>query len=153
MAFFPQDPATSYPLSVKEVATRADPSTQTFEVTFTMPSPEKINVLPGMTVSVRAELRGLLDGDRTVLVPSGAIGASASLDPQVWVVDEDTMTVRPRPVTVGELEGNRIQVLEGLQGGERLVVAGIGALADGMKVTLMDTSEQAEPRADAPRGD
>jgi RND family efflux transporter MFP subunit len=151
-AFFPQNPATSYPLTFKETATKADPSTQTFEVTFTMPAPEDINVLPGMTVSVRADLTEVIEGDKVVLVPGSAIGASASLDPQVWVVDEDTMTVHPQRVEVGELEGNSIQVLEGLHGGERVVVAGIGALADGMKVTLMQTGEQAEPREGSPRG-
>ena len=150
-AFFPQNPAVSYPLTFKETATKADPSTQTFEVTFTMASPEDINVLPGMTVSVRADLRAVLESDTVVLVPSTAIGASASLDSQVWIVDEDSMTVHPHPVEVGELEGDRIQVLEGLQGGERVVVAGIGALADGMEVTLMQHGEQAEPRSGSPR--
>jgi multidrug efflux pump subunit AcrA (membrane-fusion protein) len=88
-----------------------------------------------------------------VLIPVAALSGSPSLSPQVWVVDEDTMTVHPRPVKVAELDGGSIQVLEGLEGGERLVVAGVGALADGMQVTLTRAGEQAEPRADEQRRD
>jgi len=147
-AYFAQNPEQLYPLALKEVATKADASTQTFEVTFTMPAPADITVLPGMTVSVRADLSSVIASNGSVLIPVAALSGSPSLSPQVWVVDEDTMTVHPRPVKVAELEGGSIQVLEGLDGGERLVVAGVGALADGMQVTLTRTGEQAEPRAD-----
>lgn len=153
VAYFPQNPDVSYPLTVKEVATKADPATQTFQVTFTMLSPEGITVLPGMTVAVRADLSNVVGSEGAVLIPATAIAGSPSLNPQVWVVDEDAMTVQPRPVRLGELEGDRIQVLEGLEGGERVVVAGVGALADGMKVTLTQPGEQAEPREPAPQSD
>jgi RND family efflux transporter MFP subunit len=153
VAYFPQNPAVSYPLTVKEVATKADPATQTFQVTFMMPSPEGVTVLPGMTVSVRADLSNLVGTEGAILIPATAISGSASLNPQVWIVDEATMTIHPRAVRLGELEGGRIQVLEGLKGGERVVVAGVGALADGMKVTLMQPGEQAEPREHASQGE
>jgi RND family efflux transporter MFP subunit len=152
-AYFPQNPQQLYPLTLKEVATKADPSTQTFEVTFAMPAPADITVLPGMTVSVRADLSRVMASDGSVLIPATALSGSPSLAPQVWVVDEAAMTVHPRAVKVAELEGGSIQVLEGLAGGERIVVAGVGALADGMKVTLTRTGEQAEPRDDEQRRD
>jgi len=149
VAYFTQNPAVLYPLELKEVATKADPSTQTFEVTFTMPAPGDITVLPGMTVSVRADLSSTIASSGIVLIPANALGGSSSLNPQVWVVDEETMTVHARTVRVGLLEGDRIQVLDGLSGGERVVVAGVGALAEGMAVTLMRDAEQAEPRDSA----
>ena len=152
-AYFPQNPQQLYPLALKEVATKADPSTQTFEATFTMPAPADITVLPGMTVSVRADLSSVMTGDGSVLIPATAISGSPSLEPQVWVVDEATMTVHPQPVKVAELEGGSVQVLDGLKGGERIVVAGVGALADGMQVTLTRTGEQAETRADEQQRD
>jgi len=152
-AYFPQNPQQLYPLALKEVATKADPSTQTFEVTFTMPAPADITVLPGMTVSVRADLSRVMTGDGSVLIPATAISGSPSLGPQVWVVDEETMTVHPQPVQVAQLEGGSIQVLDGLAGGERIVVAGVGALAEGMQVTLTRTGEQAEPRVDEQQRD
>jgi len=145
-AYFSGNPQTRYPPSLKEVATKADASTQTFESTFSMASPEGITVLPGMTVSVRAEPASMMPGDGFFLIPASAIAGSPSLDSRVWVVDEESLTVHARPVTLGELEGDRIQVLDGLRTHERIVAAGIGALSEGMKVTLMQGGEQAEPR-------
>ena len=44
------------------------------------------------------------------------------------------------------MSGSDIEVLEGLELGERIVVAGTPFLVDGMKVTLLPDLEQAEPR-------
>ncbi len=43
---------------------------------------------------------------------------SDALQPQVWVVDEEDMTVHPQQVRLGEIEGDRIQVREGRWDGE-----------------------------------
>ena len=153
VAFFDKNPQTTYPLTLKEVSTRADPNTQTFEVTYTMPSPQDITVLPGMTVSVRANLSGLTEKQDVVWVPAAAIGGSDTLNPQVWLVDESNMTLLARKVRLGKIEGNQIEVLEGLNDGDRLVVAGVGALAEGMPVRLMKVAEQAQPREIVPPGE
>jgi len=47
-------------------------------------------------------------------------------------------------VEVGRMEGSAIAVLAGIQPGERVVVAGTGYLAEGMKVRLLPDREQAE---------
>jgi hypothetical protein len=43
-----------------------------------------------------------------------------------------------------------IEVNDGLEGGEEIVSVGAPYLAEGMRVTRMLASEQAEPRADDP---
>ena len=43
-------------------------------------------------------------------------------------------TVARRPVKLGEATGERIEILEGLQPGDRIAVAGVRFLRDGMKV-------------------
>jgi hypothetical protein len=58
-------------------------------------------------------------------------------------VDEETMTVMPRPVTPGLLVGGSMLV-EGLSAGDRIVVAGAAYLRNEMKVTLLETGEQPE---------
>ena len=60
------------------------------------------------------------------------------------------MTLRPRNLEVGKMRGREIEVLSGLQPGDRIVVAGVAYLAEGMRVSLLPISEQAEPRADDP---
>ena len=64
-------------------------------------------------------------------------------DPQgknyVWVVDSNDMSVKKRDVKVGRVTGSEnIDILEGLEGGETIVVAGVLKLKDGMKVRLWD---------------
>jgi RND family efflux transporter MFP subunit len=59
-AIFDAAPGQQYPLEFKEVAARADPQTQTFEVTLTMPPPEGLNVLSGMTTSAETALRSAI---------------------------------------------------------------------------------------------
>jgi len=58
--------------------------------------------------------------------------------PHVWLVDEQTGTVRSVPVQVGEtLDGERIAVT-GLASGQLLVSAGVQRLAEGQAVRLPD---------------
>ena len=36
-----------------------------------------------------------------------AVQADEGLDPRVWILDGNTMTVSSRPVTIGRMSGNR----------------------------------------------
>jgi len=48
----------------------------------------------------------------------------------VWVVDEASR-VMPRPVAVGGYGNDAVTVLTGLNGGERIVIAGVQLLTAG----------------------
>lgn len=147
-ASFDSVPGKRFPLNFKEISTKADPKTKTFLATYTMPAPEGLRVLPGMTATVTADLSKELSDSRqdVYYVPVSAVTGDAKLNSRIWVVDEATMTVHPLPVKLGEMEGNRIKILEGIKGQERVVTAGAGYMADGMAVLLMEQPEQAEPR-------
>ncbi|MCU7842993.1 MAG: efflux RND transporter periplasmic adaptor subunit [Candidatus Thiodiazotropha sp. (ex Monitilora ramsayi)] len=145
---FSDNPEERYRLKFREVSTKADANTQTFEVTYTMEEIDGVTILPGMTANVTADLSSLNSEDVIHTVPSSAIVGDYKLDPTAWVVDEESMTVNPQPVKVGRLLGDRIQVLEGLEEGDRIVTAGTPFLIDGMKVTIMPDREQATPRPD-----
>jgi RND family efflux transporter MFP subunit len=132
-------PGQVFPLTFKEIAAQADPRTQTYEVTLTMPQPEGVNILPGMTARVEAVITGLEDADDVpVTIPSIAVVPADAGGQFVWVVDESTMTVSRRDVEIGEVTGEReIYVLSGLAIGDRIAVAGVHQLREGMKVRLM----------------
>ena len=74
----------------------------------------------------------------------------SGLDPRVWVLDKESMTVSALPVKIGRMVDREIEVVEGLKGGEEIVAVGAPYLAEGMQVTRMAQSEQAVPRADDP---
>jgi len=150
-ATFEDLPGREFPLNFKEVATKADAKTQTFEVTYTMEQLAKATVLPGMTATVTVDLSALKEEDLVFTVPVSAVVGDYKLDPRIWTVDQQSMTVNPQTVKVGRMLGDDIEVLEGLEPGSRIVTAGTPFLVEGMKVTLMSTPEQAEPRSDDPK--
>lgn len=74
-----------------------------------------------------------------VTIPAAALAREAG-GQFVWLVRDGT--ARKQPVTVGERQGDRVQVLAGLRGGER-VVAPLGeellaALTDGRRVDVVN---------------
>ena len=140
-ATFDTLPGKTFDIEVEEWETEADPVTQTFLVKFTMAVPENTNIMPGMTTTVILSQDILSTGEVTQFVlPSVAVAAGPGGGQYVWVVDEKTMTVNKRPVELGEVTGTgNIKITGGLSSKDRVVVAGIGNLREGMKVSL--TSE------------
>ena len=68
----------------------------------------------------------------------------------MWVLDGASMTVSSQAVVIGRMSGRMLEVTGGLNGGEEIVSVGAPYLAEGMKVTRMARTEQAQPRADDP---
>ncbi len=132
-ARFDAAPGREFETRVSEVATQADPRTQSFRVTFTLPQPEGVNVLPGMTATVT---RNPPPGESVeIVVPAIAIFADAAGSPHVWIVDRDNGTVERRSVRTGDLsETDSIVVLEGLVPGEDIAVSAVSQIRDGMTV-------------------
>jgi RND family efflux transporter MFP subunit len=147
-ASFSDIPGRNFPLTFHEITTQADEKTQTFQVTYAMPKLESAIILPGMTASVTVDISRFDTSDITYTVPASAIVGDYKLDPQAWVIDPKSMTVHSRPVKVGRLLGERIEVFEGLRAGDRIVTAGTPFLVEGMKVRLMPDQEQARQRND-----
>ena len=146
-ASFDTVPNRKFELKYYEVATRADPQTQTFEVTFLMQRPKELTVLPGMTATVTVDMSSVREAAESPLLPLTAITADAALEPIVWFVDERN-TVHARKVELGEMQGTRIEVLKGVEDGMRVVTAGTVYMAEGMRVRPLPEEEQAEPRLD-----
>jgi multidrug efflux pump subunit AcrA (membrane-fusion protein) len=90
------------------------------------------------------------DSDEAKWIPLTAVVADSGLDARVWILDPKTMTVSPQAVNIGRMSGRNIEVREGLYGGEQIVSVGAAYLAEGMLVSRMLLTEQAQPRSDDP---
>jgi membrane fusion protein, multidrug efflux system len=133
LANFTVAPGLQFPVHIKEVAQRADPITQIFTVRVAMKAPSEMNLLPGMTGTVTLTYRrASILGDR-ILVPITAVTKDSTGAEVAWTLGPDGNVAR-RLVKTGEVTGGSIVVQEGLQPGERIVVAGAGFLRDGMRV-------------------
>jgi len=134
----------TYTAEYKEHETDADPATLTFKVTFSLPAPDDLNVLPGMSATVIADLSDLFsEKTAATLVPIESVFSAEDqpLDAdqqQVWVVDPESMRTSRRNVTVGQLTGQNIAILDGLEPGELIVAAGVNAVQEGMWVRPLE---------------
>ncbi len=72
--------------------------------------------------------------------------AVAQLEAVSRVLDLDEQTVHRRQVRVGWLLPDGLQVLDGLEGGEHLVVRGVHRLEEGQKVRLLNVSVPSDSR-------
>ena len=124
------------PLTFKEIATQAESQTQTYAATFQIVSREGINLLPGMTLSVRiggrargAELSG------PFRVPSEAVMAGEGTRHSVWVVQENLSVRRVTVALLSFREGDAL-ISGDLKAGDRVVTAGANLLLDGETVSL-----------------
>jgi multidrug efflux system membrane fusion protein len=86
---------------------------------------------PGRFVNIRLVLATI---PRAVLVPSAAPQDSAK-GPFVYVVKEDS-TAEPRPVKLGQRQGDLVVIEQGLKPGERVVTNGQIAVMPGGKVRV-----------------
>ncbi len=140
-------PDKEFDVSYEEATTQADSKTQTFTLTFSMPTPKAdYYFLPGMSVTLVAAEKG--DGrksggeaaDTPLSVPAVAVGADEKGGHFVWKLvkaekDGEYKTAR-QPVETGRLHGTNIAVKNGLAAGDRIVIAGVSLLTEGRTVTL-----------------
>ncbi|MDV7145668.1 efflux RND transporter periplasmic adaptor subunit [Tropicimonas sp. TH_r6] len=127
---------------ITEVGTEASITTGTFPVTVQMDQPEGAPVLPGMTGRARGVPKPGATPDIGLYVPAQAVFTPEGRDaPHVWVVDEDSMTVTERSVTLGGAGSLGIAVQDGLNEGEIVVTAGASSLRSGQDVTFLDGGE------------
>ncbi|MEH6472052.1 MAG: efflux RND transporter periplasmic adaptor subunit [Halopseudomonas sp.] len=144
---FDSHPDQAYLATIKEWDTQTDPSTLTYKVVFSLPSPAAFNVFPGMTATIRTDLSKItdlsLDG---FLLPIEAVYAAeevplSSNARHVWKVDPQSMRVSRVDVTVGQIRRQGIEVLSGITAGDQIVSAGVHYLAEGMQVRRWNREE------------
>src|SRR5262249_29831517 len=133
VAEFSGAPGLQFPVEIREIAQRADPATQTFRVRTAMKTPAEVNLLPGMSATVALTYRrARILGDR-IFVPISAIAKQSTGEQVAWTLGADN-SVQRRPVKIGAAAGGRIEIVSGLEPGDRIAVAGATHLRDGMKV-------------------
>lgn len=132
-AEFSHAPGQRFPVRIKELAQVADPATQTFQVRFSMRTPSRMTLLPGMTATVDLTYRRPGGAGNRPFVPVSAVTKQASGQQVVWVLSPDD-TAQCRTVALGEVNEGQVEIAGGLKPGERIVVAGAPYLREGMKI-------------------
>ncbi|MDT8367769.1 MAG: efflux RND transporter periplasmic adaptor subunit [Longimicrobiales bacterium] len=118
---------------VRRVFPSADPATRLVPVEVMLDGVDPRRVRPGFLARVTFELA---PRENATLVPAGAIVSRGGTE-GVYVVAESTVVFRS--ITPGLTSGDRAEVLQGLDPGERVVVAGSNLLRDGGRIRDMTT--------------
>ena len=125
----------TFPAEITEVAASADPVTRTFAARARFDPPDDIQILPGMSANVSIQLPTDLEaGTMAIYLPANAVVGGNNGGSFVWIVDSESMTVRQTPVTVGQLTGSEVEIVEGVSTGDRIAISGVQHLAENMRI-------------------
>lgn len=136
-------PGQFFKASIREWDRVADPATNTYRVVFSLPTPANVNILPGMTATVLIDAELMTqDVQPSLLIPASAVFApeNQALQPgtaYVWLYHDDGDNgghVQLQQIRIGDMTNNGLQVIEGLQPGDRVVHAGVHHLTEGQRV-------------------
>lgn len=130
-------PNTPIVAEFKEASGEADQATQTYQVSFSFAPPQGLLILPGMTATVESDFLFSGVGARDIVaggiaVPLSAIVAEGD-ERFVWLVGENSR-LEKQPVALSSDFGEMVTVVEGLQGGETIVAAGVSFFHEGMRI-------------------
>ena len=123
----PDVTATGY---VREISPAVDPKSSTVRVKVAIQNLPAAMAL-GSAVAGTAGTKPATE----ITVPWTALMAVGS-KPAVWIVDPKTRTASLKPVTVGAYEAGAVQIREGLEAGDRVVIDGGKLLSSGQPVTF-----------------
>lgn len=114
---------------VRRVALQADPASRLVEVEVAFPPGSAL--IPGTLAAVEIQVAS---AEEAVQVPRSAVEEG-----MLWVVGENEQVTR-RQVRVG-LEGtDRVEIVSGLEAGERVVVEGGSLLSEGARVRIVNNA-------------
>lgn len=125
-------PNQLFDLSLRTFATEADPVSQAYAVSLGFDDLKGYSVLPGMTARV-LPVSAEVDSTTQLSVPLVAVQPDNLGNQFVWLVNDDN-SVEKRFVDVGRLSGERVVIDNHLNVGDRIVIAGVSSLEDGMEI-------------------
>ncbi len=129
-------PDVRIPGKIRRIFPSADPTSRLVPVEVVLgPRPQGVEARPGFLARVEFALD---KRSGAIAVPAAAVGVSEGAT-YVYVIDADTL-IR-RPVHTGVTAGGWVEVIEGLQAGERVVSSGQVNLRPGSPVRVTEVIE------------
>src|ERR1700742_1905774 len=127
--------------SLQTFDSQIDPTTGTIKLRAQFPNEDRL-LYPNQFVNVRL----LLDTHKDVTTMSTAGIQRGAPGTFVYLVNSDS-TVSVRPVKLGITDGDRVEVLSGVQPGDRIVIDGADKLREGAKVVIRSEGDANNPPA------
>lgn len=122
-----------YTARVDEIGVEANPLSHTYDVKLTLANPGG-RLMPGMVCNVQLQTGGgsAASVDR-IVIPAAAVCLDADNRRFVWIVQNGRAV--KRSIVTGDFAGDGVEVVSGLDAGDRLITDGAIKVSNGMKVT------------------
>lgn len=127
-------PGREFPATVSEFTTTADSVVRTYDVTFRFETPKDAAILGGMSARIRASRSTKVAELPGYLLPTAVVAGDSTKSPYVWIIGTDMRALK-RSVTIGEISGSMIEILAGVEVGDRIALTGVHHLRDGLTVS------------------
>lgn len=123
---------------IREVGNYINPANRTFKVEIAIPNKDK-SIKPNLTAKLRIND---YTNTNSILVPQNIISENATGEQYLYIVSKDKEngeTIAQKVVIkTGKTEGDVIEVLEGIQDGEEIIVEGARSVNDGQIVKIIN---------------
>jgi len=135
-------PGREFQGRITNIAPTADPRSRVFDVELTIANQDAA-LKVGMVASVQLEAEAAKPGTQTdaVAVPLTAIVRSKAVPNgyAVFVLEEKggAAVARLRDVTLGDMVGNEVGIVSGLQPGDKIIISGATVVTDGESVRVI----------------
>ncbi len=128
--------------TVASIDAAIDPITRSIQVRALIPNDDRL-LRPGLLMTVELER----NARQAIAIPEGAVIVEAR-DRFVWVVDAEGTSAERRAVRLGTRRVGEVEILEGLEVGERIVTHGGANLRPGSEVRIRAVETGNEPLSD-----
>ena len=127
------------PATLEGIGPSALPQANTYPITVIFQAGPETDLRPGMNGLLEITVKRAVD-DRYIQIPLSAVSTDPKGSSRVWVVDKKKGIVQIRPVALGNLTAQGIEIKKGLDAGEWVVTAGIGNLRPGQRVLILKST-------------
>lgn len=122
---------------VKQTGSYINPNNRTFNAEIAVPNKTK-NIKPNLTARVRIND---YTSEDAIMVPQNIISENADGEQYLYVLNKaegDHAIAQRVIIETGKTQGENIEVLEGLQGGEMIIQEGARSVKEGQKVKILN---------------
>ena len=123
---------TTFIGKINEIGSVAEATTRAFTVKIELRNP-KLSIRPGMTAEVKFPSARKTE---IIVVPAGSILHDADNSSFVYIADEKGNKAIRRNVAIGQISGDNIEIVSGIETGEKLIIGGQNKVSNGSFIAI-----------------
>jgi membrane fusion protein (multidrug efflux system) len=134
----PAYPDRNFNGTVSAISSRVDPETRTLTVRAKIPNPDRL-LKPGMLLTVNL----IKDRSQALIIPEEAV--ILNKDKKYALVVKTGNTVEKREIVTGRRSPGKVEVVSGLNPGQRVIIKGLTRVRPGIAVNVVESRKPGQP--------